>query len=184
MGLKLKHLADPFTSAINRVIDKGPSKFGGTLNDLTGSTDMLKKEYANNVALWNMQNEYNTPAAQIARMKAAGIDVNPLTYAVGNGNMSTTASNISAPSVGASGINPIASLVSVLSTISDLRLRDAQAGYISEQTRALRAENVENEDFGTSRGTPFVVKLGKHVVHIANQVNDAFTLLSNSLRFL
>ena len=97
------------------------NRVGSFLNNIAGSTDMYNREYEGNVALWNMQNEYNTPAAQIARMKAAGIDVNPLTYAVGNGSMSTTGGNISAPSVGASGINPVSTLLSVLSGIESVK---------------------------------------------------------------
>lgn len=109
---------------------KGHDQIGNTvgqwMNNITGSSDMYNREYEGNVALWNMQNEYNTPAAQIARMKAAGINVNPLTYAVGNGNMSTSAGSISTPSVGASGINPIASLVSVMSGIQGVRAQRLQ----------------------------------------------------------
>lgn len=102
---------------------------GGVLNSLTGVSDTAKQSYsdsvklmnlenANNIALWNMQNAYDTPSAQIARMKDAGIDVNPMTYAVGNGSMSTTASNVATasphmPSYSSAG-NPISNLMNVL----------------------------------------------------------------------
>lgn len=114
--------------------DKLTNKVGSMMNNLSGSTDMLRQEMANNIQLWNMQNQYNTPSAQVARMAAAGINVNPMTYAVGNGNMTTTATNISAPSVGASGINPIASLMGVISGLKDLKMAGVNADYTDAQT--------------------------------------------------
>lgn len=114
---------------------------GSLLNGITGVTDTANESYkaskrlmnmenANNIALWNMQNEYNTPAAQIARMKEAGIDVNPMTYAVGNGNMSTTASSVSTatphmPVYSGAG-NPITTLMGVLHGIKDLEYKQKQ----------------------------------------------------------
>lgn len=105
---------------------KALGKVGGLLNDMTGVTDSADRAYSQNVALWNMQNQYNTPAAQIARMREAGIDVNPMTYAVGNGNMSTVASSPSPASVGVSGVNPISAVMSVVSGIQDLKRRDLE----------------------------------------------------------
>lgn len=107
---------------------------GQILNGITGVTDTADESYkvskklmgmenANNIALWNMQNEYNTPAAQMARMKEAGIDVNPMVYAVGNGNMSSTASSVSTasphmPNYSSAG-NPVSALFSVLNGLED-----------------------------------------------------------------
>lgn len=124
--MSLKKLLSKSGKKVQQYGEGGLNLVGRGLNALTGSTAMLDSEYSNNVALWNMQNEYNTPSAQIARMKAAGIDVNPMTYAVGNGSMSTTASNVSAPSVGASGVNPIATLMSVLSGIKSIEAQGLQ----------------------------------------------------------
>lgn len=36
--------------------------------------DMLNRQYEQNIALWQMQNEYNLPSAQIQRLKDAGIN--------------------------------------------------------------------------------------------------------------
>lgn len=44
---------------------------------------MYERQYQDNIAFWNMQNAYNSPEAQVARMKAAGL--NPaLMYGQGN----------------------------------------------------------------------------------------------------
>lgn len=131
------------------------SPIGSLLNGITGVTDtadesykvskkLMSMENSNNVALWSMQNAYNTPAAQIARMKDAGIDVNPMTYAVGNGNMSTTASSISTagahmPSYSPAG-NPISTLMGVLNGVKDLEIKDEQKQNLYEQ-RQLTSEN-------------------------------------------
>lgn len=45
--------------------------------------DLAEQAFRNNVAMWNMQNAYNTPSAQMARMAAAGLNPN-LIY--GNGS--------------------------------------------------------------------------------------------------
>lgn len=44
---------------------------------------MYSKQYADNIALWNMQNEYNSPEQQMARLKKAGLNPN-LVYGDGN----------------------------------------------------------------------------------------------------
>lgn len=165
MGFKLKSVfgavSDPLTTAGNRLLDGGAGKFGGTLNDVMGTSDAARQSYqynqqaadadmARSISLWNMQNSYNTPAAQIARMAQAGIDVNPMTYAVGNGNMSTTASNISAPgtgsvSMGSHGINPLSALMTVLSGLQGIKHSQAEVNQ-SEANIAQVKDNIKNAD--------------------------------------
>ena len=85
-----------------------------------------------------MQNEYNTPAAQIARMREAGIDVNPMTYAVGNGSMATTAGSISPGTYASSGVNPISTAMSMMSGIKELTAKDAQIDQTKTNTEQTR----------------------------------------------
>ena len=125
------------------------SKIGGTLNDLLGTSDANKTAYSQNVALWNMQNQYNTPAAQIARMKEAGIDVNPMTYAVGNGNMSSVASTPSPASMSGSGVNPIGMAMSVMSGIKDLEFKDKEIDRKAKEVQLLQ-KDIENYEHNHS----------------------------------
>lgn len=53
---------------------------------------MLDKQYEQNVALWNMQNAYNLPSAQIQRLKDAGI--NPQFFNGDSGNAGSSPSPI------------------------------------------------------------------------------------------
>lgn len=128
---------------------------GGVLNSLTGVSDTAKQSYsdsvklmnlenANNIALWNMQNAYDTPSAQIARMKDAGIDVNPMTYAVGNGSMSTTASNVATasphmPSYSSAG-NPISNLVQLITGLEQADAIRAGTKQTEQQTKKTEEE--------------------------------------------
>lgn len=71
------------------------SLFGKKSQDDTNKANMelAEYQYSKNLEMWNRQNEYNTPANQVKRIKAAGL--NPaLLY--GSGSVANTAS--SAPS--------------------------------------------------------------------------------------
>lgn len=57
------------------------------------SEKMYQRQYDDNLALWNLQNEYNSPQAQMNRYKQAGLSPH-LVYGSGNAG---TASNIDAP---------------------------------------------------------------------------------------
>lgn len=161
---------------------------GGSFNNLLGTSDAAAQSYRysqlgadadmqRSLYLWNLQNEYNSPKAQIARMAEAGIDVNPMTYAVGNGSMSTTASNISAPSTGgasmaSSGVNPITALFGVLQGIQSYKasvaeidkiisetsnakkLAVAQVDKMKAETDRIKLENKYNKDTGSAPNEP------------------------------
>nr|QJB19074.1 MAG: DNA pilot protein [Microvirus sp.] len=57
--------------------------------------EMYETQKADNLAFWNQQNAYNTPAAQMERLKQAGL--NPAMM-YGTGSSANTASPISSPS--------------------------------------------------------------------------------------
>lgn len=119
---------------------------GDTLNGLTGVNSSMDKSYAQQIAMmnqqnafnremWNLENEYNSPTAQIARLAQAGVDVNPMTYAVGNGNMTSQASSLqSANGFSGSGSpagNPVSMLMGVASGIQGLK--NAKADFQLKQ---------------------------------------------------
>lgn len=51
---------------------------------------MYKQQYSDNIELWNMQNAYNDPRAQMERLEAAGLNPN-LVYGGGSGGAAGTA---------------------------------------------------------------------------------------------
>lgn len=94
------------------LISGGINLIGGALNSLFGrktSKDNAKAQYkynkllqdqafAHNVDMWNRQNEYNTPANQMARLKSAGLNPN-LMYGQGNVGNAGSPPQYDAPSV-------------------------------------------------------------------------------------
>lgn len=61
-------------------------------NEFTQNQQQADKEYERNLAMWHLQNEYNTPSQQMARYQAAGLNPN-LIY----GNGSSSAGMASSP---------------------------------------------------------------------------------------
>ena len=49
-----------------------------------------KKAYERDLAFWNMQNEYNTPENQMARLKEAGLNPNLIYGQISSGNSSSS----------------------------------------------------------------------------------------------
>jgi hypothetical protein len=86
----------------------GATAVGGTVLDsistnrqnrrsLEFSERMYDKQYRDNINFWNMQNEYNTPQAQMERLRSAGLNPN-LIYGKGAG-AANTADSIKTPDV-------------------------------------------------------------------------------------
>lgn len=93
---------------LETAISAGSGLLGGAINAWsTGrqnrksrdfSREMYGRQYADNVAFWNMQNEYNSPQAQMQRLKAAGLNPH-LVYGGSSGGTAGTASPIKTPDV-------------------------------------------------------------------------------------
>lgn len=97
---------------------------------------MMDKSYNQSVDFWNMQNEYNSPANQVARMKEAGI--NPalsgaITPGMASGGVSTSApgaqGSASPVSVAASGITD--SILKMVNNKKQMGLVEAQANKLN-----------------------------------------------------
>lgn len=145
-------------------ISKGLSAVGNALNSITGVNSQTDKTYkqqmsameaqnAYNTYMWNLANQYNTPAAQLARMKEAGIDINPTSYALGTGNLSNTAGTISSASgfsgSGSPAGNPISMAMGVANGIQGIRESKARTENMHKQNDNLdgviTATRLENE---------------------------------------
>ena len=168
-----KSISKGFSSLGNAFTGKGGDYYNGigsALNKLTGSEKAMKDTYkqqmsamnaqnAYNTMMWNLQNEYNSPSAQLARMADAGIEINPTSYALGTGNLSNTAALVGsdsgfAGSPSPSG-NPITALMGMAQGIQGIReskareeLSNANAknfasntANIDQRTRELKNDN-------------------------------------------
>lgn len=92
----------PIIAAAIPAVAAGVSAIGQGLANTAShdyNTQMYVQQRKDALADWNMQNEYNAPSAQMARLKTAGLNPN-LVY--GNGNAATTTTNPNAHSGGAS----------------------------------------------------------------------------------
>lgn len=97
---------------------------------------MYQRKYDDSIAFWNMQNAYNTPAAQMQRYKEAGL--NPaLMYGQGN---SGNAGSIQVPDVGqpefrTPNLQGVNRAMEGLLMSADLRIKQAQANNIETMTK-------------------------------------------------
>lgn len=95
--------------------------------------------YAKDKEMWDTLNAYNTPAAQMARLQEAGLNPNMM-YGTGQGaNVSKEMPKYNAPHV--SWEAPIVNPFQVLGAYADLKVKNAQADNIQEQTNTRKLEN-------------------------------------------
>lgn len=129
---------------------------GNILNKMTGTSGQMDKSYKQQMAsaqyqnaydkyMWNLQNEYNSPSSQLARMKEAGIDINPTSYALGTGNLSNTATFAGSENgfsgSGSPAGNPISMLMGVANGIQGIKESDARVNNLVAQNDNLHVQN-------------------------------------------
>lgn len=110
---------------------------------MQGRQNRLNREFAqqqyqtekmDNLSFWNMQNEYNSPKAQMARLKAAGLNPN-MVY--GGGAATTPAQPLRAPSASYTGEAPRVDLgtpaAQGLETYQNMQLQKQQMDLMHEK---------------------------------------------------
>lgn len=147
-----------------------PTKVGGIYKSavLQPQIDMQKElakyQYDKNLEMWNMQNEYNSPANQRARMEAAGFNPN---YMAGGGASSTgNASpasmpqyNMQAPSYDP--VNFYSSIIGAANGLMQLRATRANVEKIEAQTGKLGIEEQFLRDTKTQRKAAIIAGTSK-----------------------
>jgi len=106
------------------------------------SEKMYDRTRSDNLQFWNMQNDYNSPASQMARFKSAGLNPN-LIYGQGNsgnaGSIPTPevkAVDFKDPRVGDATPDPL----SILLAQADLKIKAAQADNLQVQNDVIRED--------------------------------------------
>jgi len=106
------------------------------------SEKMYDRTRSDNLQFWDMQNEYNSPEAQMARFKSAGLNPN-LIYGQGNsgnaGSIPTPevkAVDFKDPRVGDATPDPL----SILLAHADLKIKAAQADNLKVQNDVIRED--------------------------------------------
>lgn len=109
------------------------------------SREMYERTKQDNLSFYHMQNAYNSPAEQMKRFEAAGLNPN-LIYGSSGDN---SAANIPTPDVvpvnyRAPEITPRAGadMMSNLLAQADLRIKAAQANNLNEQTEVIRQDSI------------------------------------------
>lgn len=132
-----------FNPVASAAVQAGSGLLGGIVSGLF-NRGAQKRAFDQNVQMWNMQNEYNSPSAQMARLRDAGL--NPrLVYGQGSGNTAGNASTLPKYQAPSWDLNLDVSPLQTLGQYADLKAKQAQIGYINTQTQL--AKTKENKTF-------------------------------------
>lgn len=113
--------------------------FQGSMNRKTRefSEQMYNRQYQDNLAQWHMQNEYNSPQAQMSRLKEAGLNPN-LVYGSGNAiQPAAPPKSADAPSWSPSAPRINLDASSPINTHFDAQIKGAQVDNLKAQNSVL-----------------------------------------------
>lgn len=105
------------------------------------ATQMYERQKYDNLQFWNMQNEYNSPAAQMQRFKDAGL--NPaLIYGQQNTAGPLTSPDVQKPEFNAPqpGQSALSGSLSAIDMMTNLEMRQAQTDNLKMQGDVIRQE--------------------------------------------
>lgn len=127
-------IASPIGGLLQSWIGSRTSK-KNTERTIQANKELAEYQYQKDLEMWNRQNEYNSPAAQMARLKEAGLNPN-LVYGSGSaaGNVSSQLPKYNAPQVDYRGVPPPVDIPQMIQMYQDFRLRKAQTDNIQAQT--------------------------------------------------
>lgn len=124
-------------SSLGSALGQPLADFGMSMWQNTQAKKAATTAYSREIDLWRMNNEYNTPAAQVQRLKDAGL--NPaLIYgtgasvATGNSKGAAHAPQASAPS------RPNIDFLGALSMGQDIKMKQAQTANIEKQNEVIQ----------------------------------------------
>lgn len=137
MGFSLKSIIKPF------------SDLKSDASDWINGRKAIEYQNDLNRENWALQNAYNTPSAQMARYKEAGLNPN-LIY--GQSNTAGAIASAGTPESGANVMSKVGSLISAWYGIKDMKagiankqaqnsLLNSQADYVNEQVKGQALEN-------------------------------------------
>lgn len=103
---------------------------------------MYNVQKADNLAFWNMQNEYNSPASQMERFKAAGLNPN-LIYGQQNTAGPISSPDIQKPQFDTPNVGvAIPSALSAIDLVTNLELKQAQTDNVRAQNDVIKQQAV------------------------------------------
>jgi len=103
------------------------------------SERMYQRQYNDNINFWRMQNEYNDPSQQMARLKGAGLNPH-LVYGGSSGGTAGTAGPVAKADTPTPQFTPVLDNTDVLSRYNNYQLQQAQVDNLLEQTNAIKSK--------------------------------------------
>lgn len=135
-------------SAIDAIVGNSQSQLEAqvarenTDKTIQANKDLAKQAYEQNVQMWNLQNQYNSPQSQMERYKAAGL--NPQ-LAVGGGNPGNAGGipSYQAPRVDYNykAYNPAAGLAGKLTEFMSFKMQQAQLQNLESAGQGIQLDN-------------------------------------------
>lgn len=129
---------------------------------LAADRSLANEKYAHDLRMWQLQNEYNTPAAQMARLRDAGLNPH-LVYGSGSvtGNTAGQMPQYSQVRSNFSGREPIIDPIGMLHQFQDMRMKNAQIDNVQLQNDNQRIENHYADLFFRGRGLGSITKFDR-----------------------
>lgn len=130
LGAILQAGASVYETTANRKNIKDTNKANQRLAD---------QAYANDLDMWNKMNEYNSPAAQMARFQAAGLNPNMIygQGAAGGGNANSFP-KYNPPTIDYRGMHLKMPIMEMMSAYQDFQMRQAQINNVKAQTQNIQ----------------------------------------------
>ncbi|MEM2002478.1 MAG: hypothetical protein QXT77_07535 [Candidatus Methanomethylicaceae archaeon] len=150
-------------------IISGVTGLAGTLASNASARNMQRRQIRKDVEFWHMQNEYNSPQAQMKRLKEAGLNPN-LIYGSSPGGAAGTADRLKTPDVDPAAHRFIDGVMPTLSQYGDFNVKQAQTDNLKAQTQVaqenaiLTAQRAYGEGIRNAR-TSFDLKLAEDLYH-------------------
>lgn len=115
-----------------------PSRYN-TQETIKANKEMAEYEFEKNLEMWTLGNKYNSPEAQMERLRQAGLNPN-LVYGGGSapGNTTGQLPKYNAPNQQYA-YEPV-NVLGMLSQFQDFTMKQAQTNNIQEQNRVIKAD--------------------------------------------
>lgn len=110
-----------------------------TKDTIAANKDLAEYAYSKDVEAWNRQNDYNSPSAQMARLKAAGLNPNMMYGSGGGASNASQMPHYNAPTIDYSGRRPVVDVPAMLAQYQDFQMRKAQIDNVKAQTTNVNA---------------------------------------------
>lgn len=131
-------------SIINTAIDSRTAK-RNTDKTIKANKEMAEYQFTKDIEMWNMQNQYNDPSQQMARLKGAGLNPAQI-YGKGAsaGNVAGEQPKYNAPKIDYNYKSPINPALAI-GMYQDYQLKQAQIDNVNAQRRVTEQDNIIKE---------------------------------------